>query len=173
VTAKTGDFESFLHRWHRRSEEEAYERSLVHAVEEAEVMQRNRREAKRRESEVRERSQEVKEAIERTTRIREVRAEERRLPAMARLGPELRERSPVRSDLGRLVPEERSMVHAIKEEANRARPINWLALSTERFYNELTLQDYMNLADLQRKIEAEEELKEDFVTPPGSPMQIG
>jgi hypothetical protein len=171
VKFKKEEFDSFLLQWHRETEGEAFERALVHAVEEAETMQQNRREAKRRRTEVRERSWEVREAVERTTRIQEARAEERSVPPRAKLDPELRNRSPLRSDLRRLVPEERALVHAIKEEANRGRPINWLALSTETFYNELPLRDCMDLADLQEKIEAEEELKEDYVTPPGSPMK--
>jgi hypothetical protein len=158
VKAKTGEFESFLYQWHKRSAEEAFERNLVHAVEKVEIMQRNQKEASRRQAEVRERSREVEEAIKRTDRIREARAEERRLPARARLGPELRARSPVRSDLDRLVPEERSLVHAIKEEAWKSRPINWLALGRENFFNELSQEDYMNLADLWGEIEAEQEL---------------
>jgi hypothetical protein len=88
-----------------------------------------------------------------------------------KLGPELRDRSPQRSDLERLVPEERSLVHAIKEEAWKSRPINWLALRNEQFYNELTQKEYMDLADVLGEIDAEEEWKEDFVTPPESPMR--
>lgn len=71
----------------------------------------------------------------------------------------------------RLVPEERALVHAIKQEANRGRAINWLALQSERFFNELSLRDYMDLADIQGEIEAEEELEDDYVTPPGPPMK--
>jgi hypothetical protein len=170
VKAKTGEFDSFLYQWHKGTDEEAFERNLVHAVEEAESMQRNRKEASKRKAEVQERSQEVEEAIRRTARIREVQADERRLPARAKLGPELRDRSPVRSDLNRLVAEERSLVHAIKEEAWKSRPINWLALGRESFYNELSQADYMHLADLWGEIEAEKELSEEFLTPPGPPM---
>jgi hypothetical protein len=170
VKAKTGEFDSFLYQWHKGTEEEAFERNLVHAVEEVETMQRNRKEASKREAEVQERSREVEEAIKRTARIREVRADERRLPARAKLGPELKGRSLVRSDLNRLVVEERSLVHAIKEEAWKSRPINWLALGQESFYNELSQADYMNLADLWGEIEAEKELSEEFLTPPWSSM---
>lgn len=170
VKAKTGEFDSFLYQWHKVTEEEALERNLVHAVEEVEAMQRNRKEASKREVEIQERSREVEEAIRRTTTIQEVRADERRLSARARLGPELRNRSPVRSDLNRLIPEERSLVHAIKEEVWKSRPINWLALDRENFCNELSQEDYMNLADLWGEIEAEKELSEEFLTPPGSPM---
>jgi hypothetical protein len=71
------------------------------------------------------------------------------------------------------VPEERSLVHAIKEEAWKSRPINWLALGQERFFNELTQQDYMSLADLWGEIEVErsDELSEDYITPPVLPMK--
>lgn len=124
VKAKSGEFDSFLCQWHKKTEEEAFERNLVHAVEEVEEMQQNQKEARKREVEIQERSREVDEAIRRSTRIREARAEERRLLARARLGAELRGRSPVRSDLDRLVLEERSLVHAIKEEAWKSRPIN-------------------------------------------------
>jgi hypothetical protein len=89
----------------------------------------------------------------------------------AKLGPELRGRSPERVDLQRLVLEERALVHAIKEEAKKSWPVNWLALGAEVFYNELFQEDYMNLADLKGEIAAEEEWEEDFVTPPGSPMR--
>jgi hypothetical protein len=65
-------------------------------------------------------------------------------------------------------------VHAIKEEAWKSRPINWLALGREVFFNELTQKNYMDLADLWGEIEVErlDELSEDFVTPPGSPMKM-
>lgn len=56
VKAKTGEFEFFLYQWHKRSAEEAFERNLVHAVEEVESMQRNQKEASRRQAEVQERS---------------------------------------------------------------------------------------------------------------------
>jgi hypothetical protein len=161
VLAKSGEFKSFIYRWHKRTSEEAFERELVHATETAERMQRNKKEAERRREEVRKRSKEVQEhqEIQRGRRYK--------------LGPELRNRSPVRLDLKRLVPEERALVHAIHEEAWKARPINWLALGSEVFFNELTLRDYMDLADLMGEQKAEEEFDqgENFVTPPDSPMR--
>jgi hypothetical protein len=131
-------------------------------------MHKNRIEAERRRSEARARSRKVREEERRGRNQTEEDEEERdRGP---KLGPELRQRSPERKDLDRLVPEERSLVHAIKEEAWKSRPINWLALGQEIFYNELSQADYMNLADLWGEIEAEKELSEDFLAPPGSPM---
>jgi hypothetical protein len=137
VKAKTGEFESYLNQWHQKTSEEAFERGLVHAAEIAERMQRNRKEAERRRTEVRERTREASQLLEEDSRIR-----------APKLGPELRNRSPERADLSRLVVEERSLVHAIHEEAWKSRPINWLALRSERFHNELTQKDYMDLADL-------------------------
>jgi hypothetical protein len=66
-----------------------------------------------------------------------------------------------------------SLVHAIHEEAWKARPINWLALGSEVFFNELTQRDYMDLADLLGEQKADEEFDqgENFVTPPDSPMR--
>jgi hypothetical protein len=161
VTAKSGNFESFVYQWHKRTSEEAFDKELVHATETAERMQRNRKEAERRIEEGRERRKEVEEhrEFERGRRHK--------------LGPDLRNRSPVRLDLNRLVPEERSLVHAIHEEAWKARPINWLALGSEVFFNELTQRDYMDLADLLGEQKAEEEFDqgENFVTPPDSPMR--
>jgi hypothetical protein len=112
--------------------------------------------------EVRERTREARQLLEEDAGIR-----------TPKLGPELRNRSPERADLNRLVPEERSLVHAIHEEAWKSRPINWLALGQEHFYNELTQRDYMDLADLWGEIKAEEKFEqgEIFVTPPDSPMR--
>jgi hypothetical protein len=164
VEAKGGRFEAFLLKWHRKKGEEAFERELVHATETAERMQKNRLEAERRRAEVRERTRQVSQ---------EEAQREPRAPERAKLGPELRNRLPERRDLDRLVTEERSLVHAIKEEAWKSRPINWLALGRETFFNELRQEDYMNLADMWGEIEVEElnELSEDYVTPPGSPMR--
>jgi hypothetical protein len=165
IEAKSGSFEAYLLGWHRKTGEEAFERELVHAAEKAERMHRNRQEAERRRAETRERTRQVKEE----ELQRESRTEER-----AKLGPELRNRNPERGDLRRLVPEELSLVHAIKEEAWKSRPINWLALGREVFFNELTQKNYMDLADLWGEIEVErlDELSEDFVTSPGSPMKM-
>jgi hypothetical protein len=157
VKAKSGEFDSFVYQWHKRTSEEAFERELMHATEIAERMQRNRKEAERRIEEIRERSEEVQEHQE-FVRGRSY-----------KLGPELRNRSPVRFDLKRLVPEERALVHAIHEEAWKARPINWKALGSEVFFNELTQRDYMDLADLLGEEEFDQ--GENFVTPPDSPMR--
>jgi hypothetical protein len=170
VEAKGGNFEAYILRWHRTTGEEAFERGLVHATEIAERMQRNRQEAERRRAEVRERSRQVSQEegqARQEEALREPREER------AKLGPELRDRSPQKEDIDRLVPEERSLVHAIKEEAWKSRPINWLALGQERFFNELTQQDYMSLADLWGEIEVErsDELSEDYITPPVLPMK--
>jgi hypothetical protein len=169
IQAKTGNFESFLGQWHRKTCEEAFERDLVHAVEDVESMQRNKEEAEKRRAEVRERSREVREDIERTARWHE--GEEERRARRPKIDHELRNRSPERLDLRRLVPEERAFVHAIKQEANKGRAINWRTLQTEVFFNELTLKDYMDLADIQGEIEAEQELEEDYVTPLELPIR--
>lgn len=84
VSAKSGEFESFIYRWHKGTSEEAFERELMHATENAERMQRNKKEAERRREEVRERGREAQEH------------QEFQRGRRYKLGPELRNRSPVR-----------------------------------------------------------------------------
>jgi hypothetical protein len=160
VHAKEGTFENYLAQWHGRTEEQAFDRSLLEAVKLAERMHKNKQEALRRKSE----SQARREEIERQEHQQEERV----------LGEELQFRQPVREDLERLVPKERSLVHAIHLGKPEGFPINWQALSTERFRNKLTVDNYRELAKLWQGQEEEEEgsEREEYTTPPGSPMII-
>jgi hypothetical protein len=55
-------------------------------------------------------------------------------------------RDPTAADLDRLCPEERSLVHALRKKVPGSGPINWLALRTEVFKNNLRRIDYLMLA---------------------------
>jgi hypothetical protein len=146
ISCKEGSFESYLFEWDRLTQKEAFEREAVKAAEGAERMHASKKKALERQATRRREEQQGQENV-------------RGLP----LGEELKEREPRIEDLQRLNAEERSLVHGLSTAGPE--PVNWLALAGETFRNQLS-NDYEKLAELEKQAEQ----KEDYHTPPGSPM---
>lgn len=98
--------------------------------------------------EIKRRAENKKEAIKRRaeTETRQEELEDQFRRSAPTLGDELKRREPTSADLERLCPEERSLVHALRQRQPGSGPINWLALRTEVFRNNLRRIDYLMLA---------------------------
>jgi hypothetical protein len=147
IHIKAGTFDSYLFEWDQKTQRESFETEAIKAAEVAERMHANKKQAHERLA-VRRREQQAEQDAGRRPPLKE----------------ELHEREPVPEDLRRLCPEERSLVHSLKDVGNQ--PVNWIALAGETFRNQLTREDYEKLAELERRTEQDE----CYHTPPGSPM---
>lgn len=147
IHIKAGNFDSYLFEWDKRTQAESFEKEAIRAAELTERMHANKKQALERLAS-RRREQQTQQGAETGPPLKE----------------ELRVREPVEEDLQRLCPEERSLVHSLKN--TESRPVNWIALAGETFRNQLDKEDYERLAELWRKMEQ----NENYRTPPGSPM---
>jgi hypothetical protein len=100
-------------------------------IEEIKRRTENRIEARKRKAETEARQEELEDQFKRSAPT---------------LGEELRRIEPTAENLDRLCPEERSLVHALRIKKPESGPINWLALRTEVFKNNLRRIDYLILA---------------------------
>jgi hypothetical protein len=100
-------------------------------IEEIKRRAENRIEARKRKAETEARQEELEDQFRRSAPT---------------LGDELERREPTAADLDKLCPEERSLVHALRRREPGSGPINWLALGTEVFKNNLRRIDYLMLA---------------------------
>jgi hypothetical protein len=154
INIKCGTFEAYLAEWNGKTQRETFDKQAIQSLELAERMYQNRKEALKRkaETQARQEEQEHAEATERNP-----------------LGEELKNRDPTSADIARLTSEERALMHALRTRQPGSTPVNWIALQTERFKNELTRENYEALAALDEETNEQEE-EEVYVTPPQSPL---
>jgi hypothetical protein len=110
VCAKARTFEKYLKEWQTRKREEYFEAEVVRHVEEAERISESKKRALERKAESEARKKR--------------RSEEGPMHESGILGTELENREPLRTDLERLCPEERALVHAIKTRKEGEGPVN-------------------------------------------------